>query len=340
MEILPKLYAISRLEKLSPKFSYNGNENITSFQRSGRKALSELIGLPNIEKGHTDGEVHVTYDRYDEELDAREIKFTFESERGLTVPCYLLIPRKRNENGSPLILALHGHSTGVHTAMGRTVYPIDRETISNQQCDFAKQGVKRGYCVLLVEHRGFGERGGTEKGSECSLIAMQALMLGRTLLGERVFDTMCALDAVCNYFSDIVRFDNTVCIGYSGGGTVATYLSALDTRISTTVIVSAISTYSKSIGAIKHCPCNYVPHISEYFDMGEICQLIAPRKLLVVSGKDDPIFPFTGAKEAVDVAKRAYSVFESADNITHIAADGGHRFYPDEVWEYINEIYK
>lgn len=340
MEISPKRYAAERIARTTPMISYRSTDSISDHQKRGREVLSGLLGLDKIKENASSREATVEYDRYDSELDAREIKLLVEGERGLAIPCYLFIPRKRRSDGSPLILALHGHSTGVHTSMGREKYPIDSGAIREQRCDIVRQGVLLGYCVLAVEHRGFGERGGDERGSQCTHIAMQALLLGRTLLGERVFDTMCVLDAICRDFSDIVRTDRIVCVGYSGGGTVACCLSALDTRITDAVIVSAISTVSRSIGAISHCPCNYVPKLIEYFDMGEICQLIAPRRLLVVSGKDDPIFPFAAANEAVGVAERAYSAYDHAEHITHLAAEGGHRFYPDEVWKYINELYK
>lgn len=340
MEISPKRYAAERIARMTPTISYRSGDQISGHQKIGREVLSGLLGIDRIKENASSCEATVEYDRFDAELDAREIKLLVEGERGLAIPCYLFVPRKRRSDGSPLVLALHGHSTGVHTSMGREKYPIDSGAIREQRCDIVRQGVLLGYCVLAIEHRGFGERGGDERGSQCTHIAMQALLLGRTLLGERVFDAMCALDAICRDFSDVVRTDRIVCVGYSGGGTIASCLSALDTRITDTVIVSAISSISRSIGAISHCPCNYVPRLAEYFDMGEICQLIAPRRLLVVSGKDDPIFPFAAAKEAVGVAKRAYNAFYSLDNITHIASDGGHRFYPDEVWGYINELYK
>ena len=215
-----------------------------------------------------------------------------------------------NNPYAPLVIALHGHSTGVHVCLGRAKYPIENATIKNQECDFAKQAINNGYAVLTLEHRGFGDRGGDENGAKCAEIALRSIMLGRTLLGERVWDTKIALDAAIDNFAELFDKDKIICLGYSGGGTIATYLSAIDDRIKFATIVSAISSVASSIGAMPHCACNYVPSIAKYFDVGNICQLIAPRRLIVISGKEDPIFPINGAIECVQIAKVAFQQYK------------------------------
>jgi dienelactone hydrolase len=334
--LLPLEYSGILMNSAVPHFSYKIEDNIDIFQKEGKEKLRELLGIDVIRVGYEAKKPEVEYDIYADDLCAREIFFTVESEAGVFVPCHLFIPDKSER--TPLIITLHGHSTGVHTCLGRIKYPVDSSAIENQECDFAKRAIKMGYSVLALEHRGFGERGGDEKGSKCSELAFRSMMLGRTLLGERVWDVKAALDAVVGSFGDLIDTDNIAVLGYSGGGTIGTYLSALDERIKTTVIVSSISTFKASIGAMPHCACNYVPSIAKYFDMGEICQLIAPRRLIVISGEDDPIFPISGAKECVDIARVAYSAFDKEDMLTHISAKGAHKFYPEEAFSAIKKI--
>ena len=334
--MLPLSHSQSLISSMTPEYSYKLGEDIQAFQENARKKLSKLLGVYEIEKLSKDSSISVEYDIYADDLWAREIKFYFESEENVLVPCYLFIPKANPP--LPLIVVLHGHSTGAHIAMGRIKYPIDADAIKEQRCDFVKQSIENGYPTLSVEQRAFGERGGTDSGSTCTPTAMQSLLLGRTLLGERVWDTKCAITKVIENFSDFFDSNNIICVGYSGGGTIATYLSALDKRISTSVIVSSISRFCDSIGRVPHCACNYVPSIAKYFDMGEICQLMAPRKLLIVSGNDDRIFPATGATICKEIAMTAYKAYGKEENLRHIITSGGHRFYPDKVWNYINNL--
>lgn len=332
----PPEHSHNLLQAIEPECSYSVGDDISAFQAVAREKLAELLGIKEIEKNVVSGDIAIEYDRFADDLGAREIKFYFESEKDVFVPCYLFIPE--SERPLPLMVALHGHSTGAHTAMGRKKYSIDEGAIREQKCDFAKQSVKNGYATLSVEQRAFGERGGNENGSCCSQAAMQALLLGRTLLGDRVWDTRCAIDKTLENFGSLIDEQRIICLGYSGGGTVATYLSALDNRFYGSVIVSAISRFCDSIGAVPHCACNYVPKIAEHFDMGELCQLIAPRNLLIVSGDEDKIFPASGAIICVEKASLAYEAYSAKEKISHIITRGGHRFYPDEVCEYIDRI--
>ena len=323
------------IKEASPLFSYVTGEDINKFQSNGKFMLKKLLGIENIESCSVDSNISIEYDAYAEDLKCREIRFSFESEVGVMVPCYLLVPKCRAT--PPLIIALHGHSTGVHTLIGRARFPIDTSAIADQECDFAEQAVSNGYAVLCLEHRGFGERGGTDCGTSCKELSFRTIMLGRTLIGERVWDAQMALDIVLKYFGKLIDANRIICLGYSGGGTIGINLSALDDRIGMAIIVSSISSIRASIGAMPHCPCNYIPYLAKYFDMGNICQLVAPRRLVVISGDNDPIFPISGAIECVSVARLAFDAFGAGDNIIHITGSGKHKFYPQEVWNILNK---
>ena len=334
--LLPLEHTQKLLSNASPIFSYKEGYDINVFQSEGRDTLKRLLGIHLIEDKYKKKDIEIQYDQYADDLNCREIKFTIESENDVLVPCYLLLPKSNPR--APLVIALHGHSTGVHICLGREKYPVDSNTIANQECDFAKQAVNLGYAVLALEHRGFGERGGDEKGAKCSEIAFRSMMLGRTLIGERVWDAKVALDAAIDNFGELFYSEKIACLGYSGGGTVGTYLSAIDERINATIITSSISTVSRSIGAMPHCACNYVPSIARYFDMGNICQLIAPRALTIISGNEDPIFPIEGAIECVNVAKSAFAKYKAEEKLIHITAIGVHKFYPHEAFDALRKM--
>ena len=113
----------------------------------------------------------------------------------MVVPCYLLIP----DNGKkkyPVVITLQGHSTGFHNSINVAKYPGDEEDLP--RVAFAIQAVENGYAALAIEQRAMGEtKPQKEKrnwGKMCSFTAQVAFSLGRTLIGERVWDVSKAID--------------------------------------------------------------------------------------------------------------------------------------------------
>jgi hypothetical protein len=89
---------------------------------------------------------------------------------------------------------------------------------------------------------------------------------------------------------------------------------------------------------VSHCCCNYIPGAARYFDMGDLAGLIAPRRLLVVSGRHDNYFPLAGAAESFAEAERAYRAAGCADNCRMIIGEGGHRTYADAMWKAYRQL--
>ena len=140
----------------------------------------ELLGLP-FKSCDTKFRVEYKEDRGD----FMETRFDFQSEDGFYVPCHFLSPK--NVSGHlPLVVCLAGHGTGMHLNLGRAKYPQDEEKLKLIDRATAIRAVKEGYCALVKEQRCFGELGGTEKGADCTVSSMAALLIGRTTIGERV----------------------------------------------------------------------------------------------------------------------------------------------------------
>jgi hypothetical protein len=127
-------------------------------------------------------------------------------------------------------------------------------------------------------------------------------------------------------------------MGNPGGGTATFYAAALDERISLAVPSCAVCTFDDSIIPISHCGCNYIPGIRNYFDMGDIGCLIAPRKLIVIHGKEDYIFPDEGVKEIFAVMQDIYAAAGAPDNCALATGAEGHRYYKAEAYEQFDRI--
>lgn len=302
------------LLKDKPLLAFDENANYQEWKEQIRQKYIELLGLDNIAKNAC--EIKIEIEETFETDEYTRIRYVFESEKGCPVPCYLLIP-KTEQKKFPVCICLQGHTTGFHISIGEQKYEGDDVRVETST--FALDAVKHGYAALAIEQRGMGERTTLYQRRHpaitcgCYFTAMTALMLGRTLLGERVWDVSKAIDSL-EYFKDKLDLDDITCVGNSGGGTATYYSACYDQRIKVVASTCAISTYRSSIGDMWHCSCNYIPHSAEYFDMGELSALIAPRKLLVSVGEIDPIFPLDGTKEVYSVIEKIYRKENVKDN--------------------------
>lgn len=327
--MLPAEKETQILKHTSPSYRIKEGESLSLWQEKARKKLSMLLGLDRFETCETAVEVE-----YDEKRDGfREIRFKVQTEKGLFIPCHLLIPNSATAR-TPLMICLQGHSTGMHISLGKPLYEGDEETVAGDR-DFAIQAVSQGYCALAVEQRGFGEMGGTPD-PKCHEAAMTALLTGRTLIGARVWDIMRVIDGITREFSDLFDTDYIYCMGNSGGGTATFYATALEPRIKGAIPSCAFCTYKDSIGAMRHCQCNFIPHIAEFFDMAELGGMIAPRPLVIVSGQKDRIFPITPAKEEYERLMSLY-YSEAPEKCVHFVGEEGHRYYRG-AWKVFEEI--
>ena len=66
--------------------------------------------------------------------------------------------------------------------------------------------------------------------------------------------------------------------------------------------------------------------------MGDLAGLIAPRKLIVVCGNQDPIFPLKGVAKSYDIILKLFQVAGAVKNCTLVIGEGSHRFYPENTW--------
>ena len=332
MNFNPHLNNLKILEGTPAKMRYDGAEPFEEWQAKAEEKLRELLGIDKIKKPE-----NLNFNlEYKKDCEGyTEYRFTLETEEGYFAPAVLRVPLGMKDN-IPVIICLQGHSTGFHISLGNPIYPNDAKLISGGDRDFCVRAVKEGFAALALEQRNFGECKVPE-GQGCLLSSMSALLTGRTTIAERVHDVSCVIDALCEHFPELDT-DNIMLMGNSGGGTATYYSACIDKRIKVAMPSCAVCTYKASIGAMFHCTCNYIPHIAEYFDMGDLGGLIAPRTLIVVNGKDDPIFPDAGVRESYEIIKKMYKAAGAADKCALVTGDGEHRFYADDAWPILHKM--
>ena len=320
-----------------PLLRWDFTKDFYEHRQECEEKLRELLGLDTLEKCPDDFTI-VTEDKIQGK---RHVHFLVQTEKGYYVNCHLLLPREEKEK-MPLCLCMQGHVSGAHLSLGVYKFPYDEVYLSEEEgLQFAVQATDRGYAALALELRGFGANSDNENGcgTSCEQAAMGAMLLGRTLIGERVWDIQRVLDSALNHF-DFITMENSILMGESGGGTVTYYAACLEDRFSVYVPIVALCDYKSSIFDLNHCKCNYIPHIAKYFDMGDLAILISPKKLVVASATQDKWFPIEGAKREFERIERIYSALGCKDRCRMVIQNSGHCFRPDEGWDAILEILK
>ena len=321
-----------------PIMGFDINRDVFRQAAEVREKYLELLGMPE-KTVESKPEIEFISDA-DPRFD--EIRFKFESEPGLFIPAHLLLPKGIYKSGKklPVVIGLQGHSTGMHISLGRPKYPGDEQTISGGDRDFAIQAVALGYAAVAMEQRGFGELDGTvSQGSgRCHQNAVQAMMLGRTMIGERAHDVSCLIDAL-GCFAECDT-DKVGLMGNSGGGTATYYTACAEPRVKVAMPSCAFCSLHDSIFSLHHCICNYIPQLYKYFEMGDLALLIAPRPLIVVCGKDDRIFPLEGVQREFATVQKIYDAMGVPNNCALVIGQEGHRFYAADSWPVYAEMLK
>ncbi len=314
--------------------AFDPHHDFAAWRQAVDTKLRELVGVM---PAPTPPAVRIEFDT--DHGDFRERRFVFTAEAGADVPCHLWTPPGKGP--FPVVICLQGHSTGMHVTLGRPQFPHDAHDIAGGR-DYAPQVVRQGFAALTLEQRCFGEREDQRPkearffDNRCHHASMTALLLGRTMIGERVWDIARAIDVL----EDFAEIDATrvACLGNSGGGTTTYYAACLEPRIGIAIPSCAVCSFRSSIGRIDHCHDNYLPQALRFFEMGDLAGLIAPRILMVVAGREDSIFPIDGVAESFAVIQEIYAAAGVPDRCRLLVGEGGHRPYPDLIWPAFREM--
>ena len=326
----PEKFHKEYLKGYKPLLSYNDGCDYRLWREQVKEKYKDIIRKPEKE---LDAVPEVEYTK--EHDDYTEIRYTFESEPGYFVPCHLLIP-KNAEKPCPVVICLQGHSTGMHTSIAvdwrDEITPIQ----DDGDRDFCLECMRRGIIGVAFEQRYMGERSShPEHKPSCGCLnggagATQALLLGRTAIGERVYD----VDRLIDYLLTRPEIDSSELgiMGGSGGGTTTMFAGAMLSRLKYIMPAVSFSSFRASIGSMYHCECNYIPGLLNFGESADVTGLCAPKKLVIVNGRFDSIFPLNAGLVQFERVKNIYRAAGVADLCKMVIGEGGHRFYADIAW--------
>ena len=325
-------YMVKKIYNQKPLMAFEESADYYEWKKQAKEKLEELLGLP-FDKCDDDFQILGENDTED----YHKIDFEFQSEEGYYILCNLLIPREVS-HPLPTVICLQGHTSGKHISLGEAAFEGDESAIAHS--DFAMQAVREGYCAIVLEQRYMGKTGQTEDGTPSCFAenrSMPSLLLGRTTIGERVWDVQRVIDVMEAHLQMYVDMQRIICLGNSGGGTATFYAACMDERIYMAIPSCAVCTFEESILPVYHCACNYIPGIRKYFNMGDIGCLIAPRKFIQVNGVKDHLFWIEGARECQRVIRKAYQKLGCEEQYHMVEGDGAHQFFPSDVWPLIKK---
>jgi hypothetical protein len=191
----------------------------------------------------------------------------------------------------------------------------------------------KGFVVLVYDPIGQGERrqaydvrlGAALAGGvvEQHLIAgAQSLLAGQTFAFYCIWDARRALDYLASRTDvDSARIG---CTGCSGGGTLTTYISAIDPRVKVAAPACYINTYRFLFAGPTGDSEQSLPNfLSSGLDLPDYIEQFAPKPWLIGSTRDD-FFPLDGARMAYEEARRIYGLYNASGRIKWAIGPGEH----------------
>jgi hypothetical protein len=127
-------------------------------------------------------------------------------------------------------------------------------------------------------------------------------------------------------------------MGNSLGGSLAIYANALIDDLQFAIAGSCVASFEESLLKIYHCADLYIPRIRQFFEFGDILGMSAPKPLVVIQGKQDPIFPISACVSEIESARKVFEAFGAEDHLVLKIGDLGHQFYSKLASEAINEL--
>jgi cephalosporin-C deacetylase-like acetyl esterase len=244
-------------------------------------------------------------------------KIIYESLPGFYVPANVYLPTK-GQGPFPAILMPVGHS------------PEGKEGERTTAIGLARKG----FVVLKYDPIGQGERlqyyDPDLRTSKVGLTTQEhshanghAVLIGDNVARYRVWDGIRGIDYLLTRKDvDPERIGVTGC---SGGGTLTTYIAALDTRVQAAAPACYITSWEQLLDNLgpQDGEQSLAHFLSEGLDIADYVELFAPKPYLIASTIHD-MFPLEGARQTYQEAHGFYRLFQAEDHLGWFIGPGPH----------------
>ncbi len=242
-------------------------------------------------------------------------KVVFESLPGVLVTANLYRPSAPGKY--PGVLLPLGHWDEGKPAMQRIAVNLALKGFVALAYDPIGQGER-----LQAYDRRLGESLGAWSTEQHFLAGGQSLLAGESFARYRIWDAKRALGYLIS--RPEVEAEKIGCTGCSGGGTVTTYIAALDSRIK----VAAPACYMNSFrvlfsGAVGDSEQSLPNFLSAGLDQTDYVELFAPKPWLIASTLGDFFTP-EGARQVFEEAQRWYRLHGAEEKVQWVVGPGEH----------------
>ncbi|MFN0121182.1 MAG: alpha/beta hydrolase family protein [Blastocatellia bacterium] len=247
-------------------------------------------------------------------------KVIFDSRPGFPVTGNLYIPKNRNAP-SPGVISPCGH--------------YDNAKAHEYYQSYAQGLARMGYVVLIYDPIGQGERlqyADAQLRSPVGAGVLEHLYAGnQQMLTGEVFATWRAWDGIraLDYLLTRPEVDprHVGVTGNSGGGTVTTWLCALDDRWTMAAPDCFVTTFRRNLeNEMPQDIEQYVPRVlSMGLDQDDFIAVMAPRPVILISQEKD-FFDVRGTEEAYQRLRHLYKLLGAEQNIAMFTGPSYHGY--------------
>lgn len=279
-ETIASLYArraeqLSRARKLSPE------EWLQVVPELRAKLIEEVFG------GFPEEPLAVERRGAESVGDLEVEKLTLRTELDILVPALLI--RERGSEGGRCLLYLSPASASACLSL-----------------EHVRIWLEEGGAVMVVNYRGSGETLSSEEAA-----VRNSIVVGRHLLGSRVFDVLRAVDYVLRGLG----FSDVRLRGEREAAHIALFAAALDERVRAVHALSMLSTLTSRSGF--SCPPSlFPPNLLKHADVAEVAAMVAPRQLTVENPLDPHLRPMgrEDAEKTFEFTREVYELLGASSN--------------------------
>ena len=249
-------------------------------------------------------------------------KIIFKSRPGHYVTAHLYLPTTGTKH--PVCIEMCGHGlNGKGTGSGTAI-----QMARNGIAVFVTDPIGQGEMQQLIDADGKNKTRGVTTAH--TLLAPVYNLLGSSLAAQMYWDNSRAIDYLSTR-SDI-DIAHVGCYGFSGGGTEASYLLALDPRIQAAAVGLFFSDRTRTLEI--HGPsdgCQWIPGEGALgINHADMALCMAPRPFLVLDGLYDFVDHY-GALRGMKELQAAYHVLGADQQVSQYYCADGHACPPDAM---------
>ncbi|MGB8479729.1 MAG: acetylxylan esterase [Acidobacteriaceae bacterium] len=252
----------------------NATMNSASARAQVKKELTGLLAFPQ-QRTPLQSRIRSTNLRKNVVIE----EFQFESEPGMRVPGWFVRPSSKSERSSTVLYLTDDGGDGVVAERGS----MDRILAAgNSVCTITLRGT--GLTTPRFPHGGPEYYDGSVHLD--NRFAWTCLVMGRPVVGQRVWDTLRAVDYLVS--RPDVDASQIRIVGVGGSGLAAMMAAVLDPRVHSVLVDRTLASYTSIVESENYSLqlAYFLPGILRSFDLPQIVAALGPRPCWILNGVD------------------------------------------------------